>query len=153
MKRELIEKMVFWTMWIIVSVTFLLAAWPKIGDPQGFAKTVYNYQLLPDVLVNPAALYIPWIELAIAVAILLIPRLRRSGLLLAGIMLAVFTLAKGISMYRGIDISCGCFSTDQEGGPISWKDIILNLLLIASVVVGYIGCENEAPETATDADS
>ena len=56
---------------------FVYASCDKILHPVIFAETVYNYQVLPDLLVNITALVLPWVELLVGLALIL-------GLWLAG---------------------------------------------------------------------
>ena len=44
--------------------------------------------------------------------------------------LVIFTVALGVSLHRGLDISCGCFSVAQEGERIAWQAIGRNLVLL-----------------------
>jgi hypothetical protein len=55
-----------------------------------------------------AAVYLPWLELVCAVAILF--RWRERGALRLVLMLcSLFTIALASVWWRGLDISCGCF--------------------------------------------
>ena len=48
---------------VILGGTFIFASYSKILDPEGFARIVLNYRILPEVFINPFALILPWIEL------------------------------------------------------------------------------------------
>ncbi len=113
---------------------FLYAAMPKIRDPAGFAKSIFNYQLLPDAAINPLALFLPWLELIAAVALLAAPRLRRGAVWLLGGMLAFFIAAIVSAMARGLNIDCGCFSTTGEGSRAALPHLVLNFLLLAAAI-------------------
>ena len=63
---------------LILAVIFLLASAPKIIAPHEFAIAVFRYQLLPDAAINLMAIFLPWIELVAAIAILIPARQRRS---------------------------------------------------------------------------
>src|SRR5262249_44052004 len=47
---------------LIVGGVFVGAAVFKLQDPPGFAHQIHNYELLPDLLRNPLALVLPWME-------------------------------------------------------------------------------------------
>lgn len=120
-----------------LAAVFLYAALPKIVYPADFAKAVYYYHLLPDGLINLTALFLPWLELLCACALLVAPRWRRAAYLLAAGMLAVFTIGIFINVLRGVDINCGCFSVHDTGGEkIGWRKIAENLVLLAASVYG-----------------
>nr|HPQ45334.1 MauE/DoxX family redox-associated membrane protein [Syntrophales bacterium] len=55
----------------ILGIVFVYASIHKILYPAAFAKAVYLYQILPDWLVNLAALVLPWLELFLSVSLIL----------------------------------------------------------------------------------
>lgn len=98
---------------IILGAVFIYAGWIKIIDPLGFAKAIYNYRIFPDLLISPAAIIIPWIELI--TGILLICGVMLPGaILVSTILLSIFTAVLATALSLGIDISCGCFSTGSS---------------------------------------
>jgi putative oxidoreductase len=98
------ERLCRWT----VAGIFLAAAVPKILDPAGFASDISHYALVPDILVNAQAVILPWIEAVLALA-LLAGFAVEGGLVLSGLLFAVFLAALGQAWVRGLDINCGCF--------------------------------------------
>lgn len=109
-----------------------------IMDPQGFARAITIYQLLPFFSINIFAIILPWTELLAGIAIL-INRFEKGGALITTLMLATFTIALAISLYKGLDISCGCFSTDPDAEKISWLYMVrdITLLVISAGVFIY----------------
>jgi uncharacterized membrane protein YphA (DoxX/SURF4 family) len=122
-----------------VGAVFILAALPKLQDPATFALAVYRYHLLPAALVNLAALVVPWTEL-LAGAALVAGRgtLRRAAALVAAAMLLVFTVAIAISLLRGLDIACGCFSLSPAAAAAGWKNLARNALLFAAAIAAAL---------------
>ncbi|NLB64850.1 MAG: DoxX family protein [Lentisphaerae bacterium] len=120
-----------WLARLAVAGIFLGACAAKIRDPEAFALAVYRYRLLPDILINPAAMILPWIELLGAVALLLPLRRARaaSALIITG-MLAVFTAAIAFNLFRGIEIACGCFSTRADAAVSDTWNLLRNGALI-----------------------
>ena len=114
----------------IVGLVFAAAAVPKITHPAEFALAIYRYQLVPHVAINVLAVFLPWLELICAAALLFRPRLRPGALVLILLMLAVFTTAISINLYRGIDIACGCFSVNAAKGHLGWLSLVRNATLI-----------------------
>jgi len=55
----------------------------------------------------------------------------RGSSLLVGALLTVFFFALSASLVRGLDISCGCFSTSAEAHRITWSYLVRDLLLLA----------------------
>lgn len=114
-----------------LAAVFLWACAHKIVDPQAFAVDVFRYQLLPPTWVNPVAWGLPWVELVLSLALLAGPRWQRAGALLAMLLLLGFTAAMGYNLARGIDMSCGCFRTGDEGGTVGAWNLFRNTALAA----------------------
>lgn len=95
---------------VALGLVFVYSSWAKIADPPAFAEMVWNYRILPDFLVNPVTIVIPWLELLAGLA-LISGFLRKGAALLIGMMLVVFMVALSTDLARGIAIECGCFAT------------------------------------------
>jgi len=120
-----------WAACLLVAAVFLLASVPKILNPAAFASAVYQMNLLPTILVNPVAIYLPWIEFVAACALVILPPARRGALALLGFLLAAFTLALMVNFVRGTAMSCGCFGgTFLETLFPPWTAPLRNLLLL-----------------------
>ena len=102
--------------WAVAGI-FLAAAVPKILNPSGFAADISHYAMLPDGLVNPLAVILPWIEAVMGWA-LLSGFSAEGGIVLANLMLLVFLGAMGQAWVRGLDINCGCFGHSNARGEI-----------------------------------
>jgi putative oxidoreductase len=125
-----------WAARLAIAGVFLYAALPKIADPAGFAKSIFNYQLMPDAVINPMALFLPWLELVCGLALLGAPLLRRGALFLNAGMLVVFILAISSAMLRGLNIDCGCFSTSGAGTRAALPHLLLDIVLL--VAAGWL---------------
>lgn len=119
----------------ILGVTFLYAGIVKSQDPRGFAQAIYNYRLLPGDLINPMAILLPWVEIAIGTSLLVGIWVQGSSLL-AMALLSVFAGALLLNLIRGLEVDCGCFSTrSRQGGNTIWYVFRDLLLLFAGVQV------------------
>lgn len=104
------------------------AALSKLRRGEEFFGVVRNFRILPERLVRPCAVTLPWAELAIAAA-LLIDATAPYAALAAGALLTVFGVAIGINVLRGRKaIDCGCFRNGLKQ-PLSWTLVGRNLLL------------------------
>lgn len=119
---------------ILLGLLFLSAALPKIADPAGFSLAVYNYHILPAWLVNIAAICLPWVELAAGMCLVLGVWVPGGALIVAGL-LFVFASALGFNLARGLDIACGCFSTDPGAARITWWYLLRDTSLLAAALV------------------
>jgi uncharacterized membrane protein YphA (DoxX/SURF4 family) len=97
---------------LILGVVFIYASIDKILHPATFAEAVYNYQILPDMLINLTAIILPWLELLLGIFLVLGVCLQ-GVVFLSNMLLAIFFGALVFSLARGLDINCGCFSTSQ----------------------------------------
>jgi uncharacterized membrane protein YphA (DoxX/SURF4 family) len=136
LKRFLRDRRTIRVAQIATGVIFLFAALPKIGDMGSFALQIHNYRAVPVALENLMAITLPWIELVIALALLLGIHARSGAVLSAGLMV-VFLLAIGQAVARGLDIDCGCFGTTRaaEVGIVKMAEDVgfLVLALVASL--------------------
>jgi putative oxidoreductase len=109
---------------LYLAAVFGVACFHKILDPAAFALDVATYQMLPVELVHPFALVLPWVEAATAGMLALGLRTRTAAFLCAG-MMAMFLVALAAALYRGLDMSCGCFaSAGAQEDPISGATLL-----------------------------
>lgn len=138
---------------LAVAGLFLAACIAKIRDPAAFALAVHRYRILPGEWVNFVALVLPWIELTAGLSVLAAPaRLRAAGALIITGMLAVFTLAISLNLLRGIEASCGCFSTRADAAVSDGWNLVRNGALIwLSLAVFLDAFRRAAPRPSQDA--
>jgi uncharacterized membrane protein YphA (DoxX/SURF4 family) len=95
------------------------AAIAKIADPDRAAIAVRAYRILPEVLVKPVAWGLPFLEIAIAVLLILGLRTRLAAILSLAV-LAVFAVGVGSAWARGLSIECGCFGGGGVAAGVDW---------------------------------
>jgi uncharacterized membrane protein YphA (DoxX/SURF4 family) len=112
---------------LVLGATFIYASLDKIAHPEQFAKIVYNYKILPGFLINIYAVTLPWVEL-LAGCLLILGIFTESVSLLLSFLLVIFVIAISINLLRGVNLNCGCFSTNpagkKEGVSLLFKDFI-----------------------------
>lgn len=118
---------------MVLGGVFIYASWEKIVHPAEFARSIANYQILSPLLVNPAALFLPWLEMVCGIC-LLIGWITRGSALIISALLAGFIAALGYSILRGLDIQCGCFSLSTEKAVPLYLDIVRDVVLLAMAV-------------------
>ncbi|HNW59889.1 MAG TPA: MauE/DoxX family redox-associated membrane protein [bacterium] len=112
-----------------LAVVFIYASLDKIAHPAAFAAAIGHYQLLPGFLAALLAAILPWLELGCGLALLLNRGMAGATLLAAGMNL-VFILAITTALARGLDISCGCFSTSDAGSRVGVTRLLEDLVLL-----------------------
>lgn len=116
---------------------FAWAGLAKIGNLAGFAAQIHNFRILPLAAENLAAIALPWIEIVVAVTLLLGVR-SRDGARTALALLVLFTLAVLLAVTRGLDIECGCFGT-ADATKVGWLKVGEDLVLVAIATIAVIG--------------
>jgi uncharacterized membrane protein YphA (DoxX/SURF4 family) len=101
---------------LLLGAVFLYASYDKILHPEAFAQAVYNYQILPDPAVNLVALTLPWLELLLGLCLATGFWLPGATVMSTGL-LTIFIGALVFNAIRGLDVHCGCFSSQASDGP------------------------------------
>jgi len=130
------RRIIGWACRLSLCGIFVAASVPKILAPHDFAVAVFRYQMLPYPLVNLLAIFLPWIELVAALALLTPAYKDAAAFILLGL-LVVFTAAIATDLVRGINISCGCFSVSAEAGRIGWLEVLRDLAFMALAVLTW----------------
>jgi len=113
---------------VIVGFVFIYAGILKISDPAGFSDAINNYDLLPLSIVNIFAITLPWIEVVAGLFLLFGISVKENSLIIS-VLLIVFILAIVISLGRGLNIECGCFST-SSGTRVGIIKLLENIILL-----------------------
>lgn len=120
---------------LLFGAIFIAASLDKILHPAAFAQVIYNYQILPDTMINLTAVLLPWIELVLG--LLIIPGLWLSGALVtANALLVAFSSALVFNLARGLDVHCGCFSTSTTTQASVWLYVLRDIGFLA--LGGYL---------------
>jgi uncharacterized membrane protein YphA (DoxX/SURF4 family) len=129
MKKIIENRILFIVFRIFIGFIFIYAGFDKILNPAGFAESIANYRILPEVAIHLFAVVLPWIEFFAGLFLILGLFVHGSSLLLLGL-LVIFTLAISISLFRGIDISCGCRTPWEAVDRISFRKLIEEIMYI-----------------------
>ena len=121
---------------LLLAAVFAAAAATKVGDPQVMVRAVRAYQLVPEPAVRPLAYALPYVELALAVLLLLGLGVRYVAAV-TGLLLVVFLVGVASAWARGLQIDCGCFGGGGATDDPQYTVEILRdtgLLVVAGVV-------------------
>jgi len=130
------QKIIITTLTWLVAIMFIIAGGIKILNPAKFAEDIDNYHALPYLLVTVTSVVLPWLELMCGIA-LVSARMRAGALLVLAGLSFMFILAIVAALFRGLDISCGCFSIDGEGARIGVLRLIQDVSLFLAILFLY----------------
>jgi uncharacterized membrane protein YphA (DoxX/SURF4 family) len=128
---------------LVLIARFTLAAYVlpsginKLRHHNEFLDALRNYNILSPQVSARVGPVLPWIEIALGIAILIgvLPALTGLGLI---VLLAAFTTSMMINIRRGRVIECGC---DGMAGTkvIGWGAVARNLMLmsLSLILVGF----------------
>ncbi len=111
---------------IILGGIFISASVPKILNPEKFAEIVFNYQILPGIWINILAIVLPWLELVTGLC-LVFDLFAPGAVIVVNLLLMIFVCVLVYDLARGIDVRCGCFSTDIHAGPANFLYIFRDM--------------------------
>lgn len=109
------------------------AGWHKLRDRLGFTVVLQSYGLLPQGLIRPVTLLLPWMEIVAAVGLLLAFQQPVVVLLVATLLLS-YAAVMALSLLQGQRIAdCGCHAGAQRQAvswPLVWRNLVLILLVL-----------------------
>ncbi|MBN1560036.1 DoxX family membrane protein [candidate division KSB1 bacterium] len=118
---------------ILLGAVFIYAGAGKIINPSAFADAIDNYRIAPYLLVTIMAIILPWVEVIVGLLLVLGRWLHGSSLIII-LLNIVFIIAMSSAMFRGLDISCGCFSLGGDAARVGvirlLEDVVYLLLAI-----------------------
>ena len=122
---------------VALGAVFIVASLDKIQNPEAFAKTIANYRLLPYKFINGIAIGLPWIEVVTGTLLVLGIWIRAGTAIVWGLLFA-FSIAISQALARGLDISCGCFTTNPAAERMSLWTLIWDLIWLSWGVLVWI---------------
>lgn len=102
----------------------------KALNPAMFAEAIMGFSLVPWSVAVGLSHYLPWLELSVAVALVL-PRWRAGALMVSALLFTAFSVILAITWWRGIDVTCGCFGTSAQT-TVTWAFLRAVILAIVT---------------------
>jgi uncharacterized membrane protein YphA (DoxX/SURF4 family) len=135
-----------------IAVIFLYAGIAKAREPWlTFAVSIDSFKIVPETWLEPLARYLPWFEIALAVALL-------SGILarwfsLIGTGMFAWFLFIGIrAVAKGLTVDCGCFGSGGGGIDAKWFAEHAAMLALGIAVTAGEFLRFGSPKPAADQD-
>jgi uncharacterized membrane protein YphA (DoxX/SURF4 family) len=107
---------------LVPAAVLLWAGLAKAFDRQEAILAVDAYDVLTEPMVRLVAALLPWIEIGVAVLLMLGLFVRFAGVATA-VLAGVFIVGMAQAKARGLAIDCGCFGGGGAGDGVSWWDI------------------------------
>ncbi|MCS6245822.1 MAG: DoxX family protein [Opitutus sp.] len=135
-RRAGLFRWVGWGARITLAGLFLWAGIRKAMEPELFLQDIESYELLPYRWAWLMSIWLPFLEITAAVALLMTLKWAQAGALVIGGLLLVFLGAIISGWVRGLTLSCGCFGASTEPANYLWLVVrdVLMLGLVAVVV-------------------
>jgi len=123
---------------VIVAGIFIYAGYAKLREPYlQFEISLESFKILPEWTLEPIARTMPWLEVALGVA-LLTGILARWFALIASLMLATFVGAAARAYSMGLVVDCGCFGSGSDE-PLGAKWFVEHGGMLALAVAVTVG--------------
>jgi uncharacterized membrane protein YphA (DoxX/SURF4 family) len=101
---------------LVLGGVLLAAGGLKVLKPTESANAVAAYKILPTNVAHLVGYALPWLEVALAL-LLIVGFMVRPAAILSGLIMVVFAIAIASVWARGMLIDCGCFGGGGEIDP------------------------------------
>ena len=112
---------------VSLGAVFIVASLDKIENSEAFATTIANYRLLPYKMVNGIAIVLPWLEIITGTLLVFGVWVKANTMIVGGLLVA-FSIAIAPALFRRLDLSCGCFTTNPVAERMSLWTLIWDLI-------------------------
>jgi hypothetical protein len=104
--------------------------------PKGFVRSISGFDLVPEELLPVVSIGLPCLELISGLG--LVFKVPGSLTVICG-MLLMFIVVLWYGILSGLDIDCGCFSTEELAGQASlWSAFYRDVLMLAGAAFLYV---------------
>lgn len=127
---------------VVLTGVWAWAAVSKMGDPAASVRAVRAYRLLPEWLAEGVGYGLPFLELGLAV-LLLVGLATRAAAAVSAALLVVFLVGIVSAAARDLQIECGCFGVGGDlaaGQSTAYTGEIVrdSVLLVVSVLLVWV---------------
>jgi uncharacterized membrane protein YphA (DoxX/SURF4 family) len=118
---------------VAIGAIFVVAGASKVGQPALFAAQIAGFQLLPEPVIAPLAVMLPYWEILLG-GLLIAGLFTRIAGWVAVILLAAFDVAIASAVMRGMSVSCGCFGPN-DATVTTWTEVARDAVFVALALV------------------
>jgi len=118
---------------VAIGGIFVVAGASKVGNASLFAAQITGFRLLPEAVVGPLAVMLPYWEILLG-GLLIVGLFTRVTAWVAVILLALFDIAIASAVVRGMTVSCGCFGPN-DATVTTWAEVARDAFFVALALV------------------
>jgi len=112
---------------VLIGALFVAAGAAKVGHFNDLAAAIAGFRILPEAVVGPLAVALPFFEIGLG-AYLLLGLFTRVTAVVGAIQLAIYAAAIASAVVRHIPATCGCFGP-QDTATADWPHVAADLAL------------------------
>lgn len=121
-----------------VGLTFAFASAGKFLDRTAAVTAVERFQLPPTSVARIVGTLLPWIELLLALS-LIVGVAARAGAGVAIALLLLFSIAQATVLVQGRRVECGCFGS-LSSEPVPPTAVRISWALMAAIAIPTMRC-------------
>lgn len=118
---------------VAIGLVFVVAGIAKIGHATEFAAQIAGFRLLPQPVIAPLALALPFLEVLLG-GYLVVGLFTRASAWTAALLFALFDAAIASAVVRGMTVSCGCFGPNDTT-VTTWPEVARDAVLVVIAIV------------------
>jgi putative oxidoreductase len=118
---------------VVLGAILVVAGAAKVGHGTEFASQIAGFRLLPQPVIAPLALLLPFLEILDG-GYLIVGMFTRAAAWVAVAMFAVFDAAIASAVVRGMTVSCGCFGPNDRT-VTTWAEVARDAVFVLLAVV------------------
>lgn len=115
------------TVRVLVGALFVAAGVLKVGHFNDLAAAIAGFRILPEPVIAPLAVILPFFEIGLGVYLIL-GLFTRITAIVAAVQLLLYSGAIASAVIRHIPANCGCFGP-QDQAPADWPHVLIDLAL------------------------
>lgn len=113
----------------LIGALFVFAGVAKIGHFDDLAAAIAGFRILPEAIIAPLAVLLPFFEAGLGVYLIL-GLFTRTAAIVAAAQLGLYSIAIASAVVRHIPANCGCFGP-QDQATADWPHVVIDLALAA----------------------
>lgn len=117
---------------VVLGAIFVVAGASKVGHAAEFAQQIAAFRLLPQPVIAPMALVLPFLEIMLG-GYLVIGLFTRAAAWVAALLLLMFDGAIASAVVRGMTLNCGCFGT-HDTTVTTWTEVARDAVFVLLAV-------------------